>query len=260
MRRVLAALALAALAACQQKVEEKPESIAFDPGPPACGPVVFEEVPLTECLADPKRDHIRMILSSEHGVPYRSFKAFADDLPGDSAPIVFATNGGMFDEDGLPIGYYVSAGKRLTVLNRRRGKGNFYLKPNGVFFGTGDAWQVLDTETFIGTVRKRPEFATQSGPMLVIDGELNPKIDPEGTSLKIRNGVGIDEAGRAHFVISDAPVSFGTIARYFRDVAKTPNALFLDGDDSSLWDPVHDRMDDRAPLGPLIVVERKGRP
>jgi prepilin-type processing-associated H-X9-DG protein len=95
--------------------------------------------------------------------------------------------------------------------------------------------------------------------MLVIDGELHEAFEPDGDSHKIRNGVGIDDAGRAHFVISEAPVSFGKFARYFRDVAKTRNALFLDGSVSSLWDPARGRMDGRAPLGPLIVVERKGR-
>ncbi len=115
---------------------------------------------------------------------------------------------------------------------------------------------MLDTERFADEVTERPEFATQSGPMLVIGGELHPAFDPDGASLKIRNGVGVDEAGRAHFLISEAPISFGKFARYFRDVAKTPNALFLDGSVSSLWDPAHERMDSRVPLGPLVVVER----
>ena len=41
-------------------------------------------------------------------------------------------------------------------------------------------------------------------------------------------------AGRAHFVISEGPVSFGKLARYFRDVLKMPNALYLDGSVSEL--------------------------
>ncbi|MFZ1741945.1 MAG: hypothetical protein WAT93_03780, partial [Pontixanthobacter sp.] len=70
-------------------------------------------------------------------------------------------------------------------------------------------------------------------------------------------GVGVDAQGRAHFVISDTPISFGVLARYFRDELKTPNALFLDGNVSSLWDPAGERIDNGAPLGPLIVVEQK---
>ena len=249
---------LGALAGCQQKAEEDSVAAAVR-GEPACEPVMFEDSPLTHCTADPAQHRIRTVLGRESGEPYRSLKAMADDRPGDAPAVAFAMNGGMFDEDGYPVGYYVSTRRRLTVLNTNDGPGNFHLKPNGVFYGTGDAWAVLDSETFAAEVTGRPDFATQSGPMLVIEGELHEAFDADGESLKIRNGVGVDEAGRAHFVISEAPVSFGKFARYFRDVAKTPNALFLDGSVSALWDPARNRMDARAPLGPLIVVERKGR-
>ena len=69
--------------------------------------------------------------------------------------------------------------------------------------------------------------------------------------------VNVDKDGKAHFAITASPVSFGQFARFFRDVAKTPNALYLDGTVSSLWDPARGRMDTRADLGPLVVVETK---
>ena len=58
-------------------------------------------------------------------------------------------------------------------------------------------------------------------------------------------------------MISEGPVSFGKLARYFRDVLKTPEALYLDGSVSALWDPARDRMDARAPIGPMLVVQEK---
>jgi len=116
---------------------------------------------------------------------------------------------------------------------------------------------VRTTEDFAANVDKRPEFATQSGPMLVIDGNLHPAFDADGESKKTRNAVGVDRAGRAHFVISEAPISFGRLARYFRDRLDTPNALFLDGSVSELWDPGHERMDQGTDLGPMIVVEKR---
>jgi prepilin-type processing-associated H-X9-DG protein len=170
--------------------------------------------------------------------------------------VAFAMNAGMFDADGEPIGYFVQEGDRLHTLNRAHGGGNFHLMPNGVFYGTGSEWHVRATEDFAANVDERPEFATQSGPMLVIDGNLHPAFDADGDSKKTRNAVGVDRAGRAHFVISEAPISFGKLARYFRDRLDTPNALFLDGSVSGLWDPGHDRMDDGPELGPLIVVEK----
>ena len=162
----------------------------------------------------------------------------------------------MYDDALKPIGYFVRDEERLAELNREDGSGNFYLKPNGVFFGTGDNWRILDTDTFLRTISTRPEFGTQSGPMLVVNGELHPEIQDDGPSKAIRNGVGIDAEGKAHFVISGEALSFGQLARYFRDELNTPNALFLDGNVSSLWDPATGRMDSRR-VGPLIVVETK---
>ena len=225
-----------------------------------CQPVVFEETPFTHCIADPAQHMIGTDLAPENGdTPFRSLRIFSyDALAERPDSVVFATNAGMYDAEGQPIGYYVEDGRRLTVLNQNAGPGNFHLLPNGVFFGQGDGpWRVLSTEQFAAQVQNRPQFATQSGPMLVIDGELHPDIAPDGSSLKIRNAVGIGPAGRAHFVISEAPVSFGRLARYYRDVLNVDNALFLDGTVSQIWDPANDRLDTGPDIGPLIVVRNK---
>lgn len=99
-------------------------------------------------------------------------------------------------------------------------------------------------------------WATQSGPMLVIEGELHPKIDPEGKSLHIRHGVGACGPTTAQFVISEDPVSFGRFARLFRNELGCANALYLDGAVSSLWESGA-RQDDRSGLGPLVAVFNK---
>ena len=266
----LVPLALLALAGCQQEVAEgEPVSrieigkgeIKAKPSPKPkpvvaqspCRRVTFEGVPLTHCVADPTKHRIGTAL----GPPYRSFAALAAGLGDKAKTVSFAVNGGMFGDDGKPIGYYVEAGERLKTLNRADGGGNFHLKPNGVFFGNGGQWRVMTSGDFYEKVADRPRFGTQSGPMLVIAGKLHPEFAEEGPSKLIRNGVGVDAAGRAHFVISEAPVSFGRFARYFRDEARTPNALYLDGSVSALWDPVNNRRDESVPLGPLIVVTNK---
>ena len=99
-----------------------------------------------------------------------------------------------------------------------------------------------------------PDFATQSGPMLVINGKFHPQISANGESVNVRNAVGVDTQGRAHFVISEVPVSFGRLARFMRNELGCANALYLDGTVSSLWYPAGDRQDNDYPLGPLIVV------
>jgi uncharacterized protein YigE (DUF2233 family) len=228
------------------------------PPPPPCTSATFEGVPLTHCIADPARHTIRTVLGPK-GKPYRSLSELAVSMGARAQQVAFATNGGMFDAAGLPIGYYVEANKRGHTLNRNEGWGNFHLQPNGVFYGSGGRWAVRTSADFAKAVSTRPQFGTQSGPMLVIGGKLHPRIDADGPSRKLRNGVGVDRQGRAHFVISDAPISFGQLARYFRDELKTPNALFLDGSVSSLWDPTMGRVDGGPPLGPLIVVEKRNK-
>ncbi|WP_313442846.1 phosphodiester glycosidase family protein [Novosphingobium sp.] len=253
----LPAAAALFLAACSSG-DAKQEAAA--PRPPACNGATFEDASFTHCLADPARHTIHMVLGPSGKPPYRSLSQLAVDRPGKNHAVAFAMNGGMFDQDGQPIGYYVENGVRGHKLNTNEGRGNFHLQPNGVFYGdAAGKWSVRTTTSFAKTVSNRPDFGTQSGPMLVIDGKLHPKIDPDGESKKLRNGVGVDRQGRAHFVISDEPVSFGKLARYFRDALNCPNALFLDGSVSSLWDPEHGRVDGGPPLGPLIVVEKAAK-
>lgn len=243
------------LAACSSSAPKPPP-----PPPPPCDSATFEGVALTHCTATPGRHTIHMVLGPKGGAPYRSLSQLVVDRPDRSREVAFAMNGGMFDAAGKPIGYYVEEGRRGHDLNRNEGPGNFHVMPNGVFYGdAGGYWAVRTTASFADKVVRRPDFGTQSGPMLVIDGKLHPRIDPDGASKKLRNGVGVDAKGRAHFVISDEPISFGKLARYFRDRLHCPNALFLDGSVSSLWDPHMGRVDGGPPLGPLIVVEKRAR-
>ncbi len=52
-------------------------------------------------------------------------------------------------------------------------------------------------------------------------------------------------------------MSFGKLARFFRDELGVKNALYLDGTVSALWNPPTDRLDSGTPIGPIVVVERK---
>ena len=222
----------------------------------ACRSIIFEDTPLTHCLASPSRHRIAMDLGPSGSAPYRSLAAFSKAR--NPTTIAFAMNAGMFDDEGLPIGYFVENGDRKQTLNTSGGEGNFHMTPNGVFFGSGDSWEVKATDDFLANVRERPEFGTQSGPMLVIDGKLHPEISHDGESRLVRNAVGVDGKGRAHFVISNAAISFGKLARFYRDELDVDNALYLDGNVSALWNPATGRLDTGAPIGPIVVVEKKG--
>ncbi|MDE2595319.1 MAG: phosphodiester glycosidase family protein [Sphingomonadales bacterium] len=220
----------------------------------ACEELDFDGSDFTVCTAISGQHAIRLALNGRDGKPLRSLQHLADDQFHSAAP-AFAMNAGMFDENGMPIGLYVEGGKQDTSLNRRTGPGNFHMLPNGVFYGDAAGWHVATTGAFALQSPPGLQFATQSGPMLVIDGKLHPDFASDGDSRYVRNGVGIGPDGRALFAISAKPVSFGKLARLFRDRLKCRNALYFDGFVSSLWDPAQARRDEGPPLGPLVVVE-----
>jgi uncharacterized protein YigE (DUF2233 family) len=183
--------------------------------------------------------------------PYRYLGNLARDLKQQGKTLSFAMNAGMFDENQRPIGLYIENGKQTKKLNRRSGSGNFHLKPNGVFYINKGEADVMETEAFARSGLK-PEFASQSGPMLVVNGKIHPKFSPTGTSRKLRNGVGVDAAGRLSFVISENAVTFWEFASLFKDDLQAENALFFDGSVSSLYAPEINRNDGFLPIGPMV--------
>lgn len=225
----------------------------------ACEQRVFEGALFVACRYDRRRDRIELILDGPNG-PLRSLASLERQLGPRIAQLRFAMNAGMYGEDGRPIGLYVEDGRQRRRINRSTGgQGNFHMEPNGVFTVAADGRvAVLISDRYEAAAR--PRWATQSGPMLVIGGRLHPMIQDNGPSLHIRNGVGVDSPGTAWFVISGDPVSFGRLARFFRDVLGCPDALYLDGSVSSLWDRPGNRQERRTDLGPFVAVfEREGR-
>jgi uncharacterized protein YigE (DUF2233 family) len=224
----------------------------------ACTPVTFEETRFTVCEAKPGVHDLVLVDRAADGNPMRDFAGLEARLGDRFARVAFAMNAGMFDDRGAPIGYYVEDGAAQVPLNRRPGPGNFHLQPNGVFWGDANGWHVAATDDFAAAKPDHVRFATQSGPMLLIDGRLHPRISPNGKSLQVRNAVGVSLDGTAWFAISDEPVSFGRFARLFRDRLAAPDALYLDGKVSRLWDPVSGRRDEAPPIGPIVVaLQRK---
>jgi uncharacterized protein YigE (DUF2233 family) len=213
----------------------------------------------TVCTFDRNKDKLQLFWRGPDGAPYGGFEALASSLRQNGKSLAFAMNAGMYREDSSPVGLYVENGRQIAPANTRNGAGNFHLKPNGVFYLSHSGAGVMETERFLKTGISA-EYATQSGPMLVINGAIHPKIEPTGTSEKIRNGVGVREGHIVVFAISDEPVTFYKFASLFRDTLNCPNALFLDGSISSLYAPSIDRNDRWRPMGPIVgVVENAGR-
>jgi uncharacterized protein YigE (DUF2233 family) len=238
-------LPLLALASC--RAEPRAPAVPAHAVAAACEQRRFEGTAFTACRYDRRHDEIALFVGP------RTLAALEWQLGARASRLRFAMNAGMYDEDGRPIGLYVESGTQRHAINRRRGGGNFHMLPNGVFaIGADGRAAILPGAAY--DPARHPRLATQSGPMLVIDGALHPMIQPNGQSLHVRNGVGARDDGTAWFVISDEPVSFGRLARFFRDTLGCPNALYFDGSVSSLWDRPAGRQDARAELGPLVAV------
>ncbi|MEO1242872.1 MAG: phosphodiester glycosidase family protein [Pseudomonadota bacterium] len=208
-----------------------------------------------------RREDIRLFLNDENGEPFRHFSRVNDALDANDEALVFAMNAGMYHESRAPVGLYVEDRVEETSLNTNDGPGNFHLKPNGVFWiraedGSRGA-HVARTETYLKAAHDVVQYATQSGPMLVIDGDIHPRFLPDSESRKRRNGVGVTEDGDAIFVLADTPVNFYDFATYFREVLKTPNALYLDGTISRVHAPELDRDDPGVAMGPIVGVVKK---
>jgi uncharacterized protein YigE (DUF2233 family) len=217
-----------------------------------CHIQVFEGDRFAVCPYEPASDRLELSWRGPHGA-LDSLGGLKDSLGPRAGRVEFAMNAGMYEADQSPLGLLVVAGQTVRPLNRRSASGNFYLKPNGVFWvDSRGRPHIEETEAFAAEA-PHARWATQSGPLLVSRGALNPHITPNGPSLLIRNGVGVRD-GRAVFVISDDTVSFGRFARFLRDGLGCPDALFLDGAVSSLWAPSMGREDARAGLGTFVVV------
>jgi len=244
-------LALAGCTAEPEPADPRREAVVAGP----CEQRRFEGSTFTACRYDARRHEIALAFEDAQG-PMRGFDRLGASLGNRRGRLLFAMNAGMYDDQGRPIGLHVENGRERHAINLRNGPGNFHLKPNGVFAVAADGRvSIVRSEDMASA--PRPRWATQSGPLLVIDGRLHPRFQANGPSLHIRNGVGVADPRTAWFVISDQPVSFGRFARFFRDSLGCPNALFFDGTVSSLWDPAAGRRDDAYPIGPMIAVFRK---
>ena len=225
--------------------------------PAFCGDTGFEGVPYAVCEIDPHRYSIVFARADSEGKPYGSLQAFDKAMTAKGTPLLLAMNAGMYHEGLGPVGLFVENGRQETPLSTADGEGNFFLKPNGVFFVRGDGSAgVLETNAYAAAA---PDalYATQSGPMLVIDGAVHPRFEQNGSSRYIRNGVGVRAAGTVVLAISRSPVSLGSFARLFRDQLASPNALFLDGAISSMSDGERVLIGGKEPVGPILAIREK---
>ena len=176
---------------------------------------------------DLKKQNLKLYWKNDKGELFKNFKNLKTWTKSKNEKLVFAMNGGMYMEDRTPLGLYIENGVEKKKINKvKEAFGNFYLQPNGIFYITkNNKGFVCQTDSF---ENKNIKHATQSGPMLVIDGKIHSKLTKGSKNLNIRNGVGILPNNKVVFAMSKEKINFYDFANYFKSLG-CKNALYLDG-------------------------------
>ncbi|PTT72029.1 phosphodiester glycosidase family protein, partial [Chryseobacterium sp. HMWF001] len=97
------------------------------------------------------------------------------------------------------------------------------------------------------------KYATQSGPILLIDGKINPIFKKDSKNINIRNGVGILNDGNIVLIMSKKEVNFYNFASVFKESGCT-KALYLDGFVSRTYCPEQKWTQEDGNFGVMIGV------
>jgi uncharacterized protein YigE (DUF2233 family) len=179
---------------------------------------------------------LQMHWLDNQGRPLANFGGLRDRIAREGQEIEFATNAGIYERGPKPSGLTVCQGKEVVKLNLAAGEGNFYLKPNGVFYvDEANRAGVMEAGAF-GKSGVKARIATQSGPMLLGGGRIHPAFDANSKNLRQRSAVGVRKVdGQVIFVVTDRSdasrrrVSLHALASLFLELG-CEDALFLDGD------------------------------
>ncbi|EPH13586.1 hypothetical protein HMPREF9713_00533 [Myroides odoratimimus CCUG 12700] len=202
---------------------------------------------------DPTKEHIKMYWKDEQGNIIRSLGNLKEVLQGKGEELVFAMNGGMFEPNNAPKGLYIENYQLRQPLDTlTEGKGNFYLHPNGVFYLTRDNKAMIVTTTAFKP-SSTIQYATQSGPILLLNSEINTVFTQGSKNLNIRNGVGVKPNGEVIFAMSKEKVNFYEFAKLFKELGCT-DALYLDGFVSRAYLPSKEWTQTDGDFGVIIAV------
>ncbi|MGL4631609.1 MAG: phosphodiester glycosidase family protein [Leadbetterella sp.] len=204
---------------------------------------------------DPKRVDLDLYWKNDKGEILKNIQNLKSYVESKNKKLIFAMNGGMFTKDLSPVGLFIQNQKTLAQLDTSNGRGNFYLKPNGVFYlNNQNTPMICKTVDFQDS--QEIKFATQSGPMLVINGDIHPAFKEGSTNLNIRNGVGVLPNNNLLFALSKTEINFYDFAVFFQKMG-CKNALYLDGFVSKMYCPEKNCIQTDGNFGIIIGVTAK---
>lgn len=203
---------------------------------------------------DLSKQNFKLYWKDDKGKTFGSVQRLKDWLAARKQKLIFAMNAGMYKEDNSALGLFIQDKKTIQPLNTKKGDGNFYLKPNGVFYTTTKNEAVVcKTEDYKDS--SNIKFATQSGPMLLINGKIHSAFKEGSSNLNIRNGVGILPNKKVFFVMSKQEINLYDFAMYFKEKGCT-NALYLDGSVSRTYLPEKNWVQTDGNFGVIIGVTK----
>lgn len=203
---------------------------------------------------NPKKQNVAFYWKNEKNENFKNVENLMLWLKKKKKELIFGTNGGMYKKDNSPQGLYIENGKKKIKIDTSNGNGNFYLKPNGIFYISKDKKpNICLTKKFIEN--KKINFATQSGPMLVIDGNIHSAFQKNSVNLNIRNGIGILPNNEIVFAMSKKEINFYEFAEYFKALG-CKNALYLDGFVSRTYLPEKNWIQTDGNFGVIIGVSK----
>ncbi|MBK6628709.1 MAG: phosphodiester glycosidase family protein [Flavobacteriales bacterium] len=202
---------------------------------------------------DPVKEPITVHWKDAQGGVMGNIGALEQEVTRTGKTLRFAMNGGMYDPQQVPVGFYVENGRTLHKLNTAStGTGNFTMQPNGVFGIEQDGTAFVRTTQAMKQA-PTPRHATQSGPMLLVDGVVNAQFRQGSSNLHIRNAVGIRPDGGLLFTISREPVNFFDLATHLKEQGCT-NALYFDGAVSRAYIPEEGLKQLDGVLGVMVAL------
>lgn len=226
---------------------------------PAFKVEIIKEVTYRYMITDV--DSLRIVRLNEKGERIRTFSGLGDYYEKLGIDYSAAMNGGIFEPDRNPTGLLIQNKKELSPLNLKEGYGNFYLKPNGVFYLTKNKAGVIDSKDYRKQVEDEGDviYATQSGPLLLSGGRIHSKFKKGSKSQKLRNGVGILSDGRIIIAISNndskRQPNLYEFASFFLSKG-CKDALYLDGTISEFREK-GDTGRERHDFSSFLVIEKK---
>ncbi|STJ31938.1 protein [Escherichia coli] len=143
---------------------------------------------------NPQTERVKMYWQKANGEAWGTLHALLADM---NSQVQMAMNGGIYDESYAPLGLYIENGQQKVALNLASGEGNFFIRPGGVFYVAGDKVGIVRLDAF--KTSKEIQFAVQSGPMLMENSVINPRIHPNVASRKFVTVLGLINMGMPCF-------------------------------------------------------------